>query len=1230
MKKLINLIYFVLFLVFSIPTFSQDLVPNNWSVLNTSGYLVYDVQFINNSTGFAAVVTSGSTGNIMKTTNYGLNWVLLLQNSPISVNITDKKPMGIYFLDENTGFVSSDTKIYKYTSGSAPTLVLTYLNASNQPRRNYINKIIFTNNTTGYSIYTGLDYGDVTWYGRAYKTTNGGNNWYIAKRLPEDGQLDGGHHYLNDIAISGSDNNKIIICGNCRFWNNSNFEQRTLLAYSNDGFNSSSMQRVYEGSYTAVHINTNNDVILLNRELTHNNAQYSYIKLISWGSWSQTPTSLYPFQSPTNYSALDHTAMGFFNDLSGYMLVDNIISNTASKRLYKTTNGGVNWNLDLDAVSTPSGTDGLSTIYNNYFGNFEYALFSWNSSLYMRKIESVSILSNSESGSEANNNIIIDGSSFSSPSYNNWIKPFCNVTFPYYIGDSKVFYKYDDNTLNNTKENYLLQTDKTVEANYKTKQISTVPTALSTLDPSVSVSNSPQIRILKDNNGYVHQVHESMGGVFYTMSTNSGTNWINEEVVNSCKEYQPYSSYINNAADNNSCPALCELRTLKDPAGPFPLADANINVASTWQRYNSGNVEIKIAFREVDNSNNIFWRLYGQSSNYAQNSGVIRNFSASQNYKSKPSIFSAWYNFPYDAGGGITIDPDKNKPFDYLVLVPHLEPATTGNKLVVTARLRGYPAFDCIKNQYLGDNTFIIENSNVTDYAVTSKPFIDGVNRGFILYFTYLMNGNIYYRADKFVTITGSMSPGIGRMSYDEKNDHSSIEISENDHQITRISPDISLRNGRPIVTYRGMSPASKWVQFDNGDGYPLSYTDYPIFVRYKYYSSSAGGEVWSTRAITNSNGVEQKNPNVEGCKNGEAYVLNFKYNNLYKQTAYLQYSPGYCNPGQYPLTDAKLVRGSFYGTSYPYSSPMLLTLNQSGSLYNVSKEIFTISNTRFANVSYLDNLIGTIREQNVNYNFNLGPVIVKNTNLTFENASETSLTNSIEFSNTMVSAPFSLGPNDTLILNGQGYYNYISGNPFLQKNFTVNLMRKSSQGIYMPLFSSAIGVADTIETEYLRGFVFSSDDLPEVDSFYVQLVVDPNSLYQGDVDYGISNAYSPDEVFENGDNSHTLKRVVHFKNGNNHNNVISSIPKTFELSQNYPNPFNPVTNIKYQIPKDGLVTLKVYDITGREIAKLVNEVKPAGFYTVSFNGSNFASGVYFYRIQSGDFVQVKKMLLIK
>jgi len=88
--------------------------------------------------------------------------------------------------------------------------------------------------------------------------------------------------------------------------------------------------------------------------------------------------------------------------------------------------------------------------------------------------------------------------------------------------------------------------------------------------------------------------------------------------------------------------------------------------------------------------------------------------------------------------------------------------------------------------------------------------------------------------------------------------------------------------------------------------------------------------------------------------------------------------------------------------------------------------------------------------------------------------------------------------------------------------------------------------------------------------------------------------------------------------------------PITFRLSQNYPNPFNPTTKINYALPKQGFVTLKIYDITGREIQTLVNEFKQSGYYSIDFNGSSLSSGVYFYKIQSGDFVSVKRMVLIK
>jgi parallel beta-helix repeat protein len=93
---------------------------------------------------------------------------------------------------------------------------------------------------------------------------------------------------------------------------------------------------------------------------------------------------------------------------------------------------------------------------------------------------------------------------------------------------------------------------------------------------------------------------------------------------------------------------------------------------------------------------------------------------------------------------------------------------------------------------------------------------------------------------------------------------------------------------------------------------------------------------------------------------------------------------------------------------------------------------------------------------------------------------------------------------------------------------------------------------------------------------------------------------------------------------------VQSAMPTTFALFQNYPNPFNPLTVLRYSLPVNSYVTLKAYDVVGREIATLVNEQKQAGNYTVPFDASDIASGVYFYKLVSGSFIDVKRMLLIK
>ncbi|MEW6652732.1 MAG: T9SS type A sorting domain-containing protein [Bacteroidota bacterium] len=94
--------------------------------------------------------------------------------------------------------------------------------------------------------------------------------------------------------------------------------------------------------------------------------------------------------------------------------------------------------------------------------------------------------------------------------------------------------------------------------------------------------------------------------------------------------------------------------------------------------------------------------------------------------------------------------------------------------------------------------------------------------------------------------------------------------------------------------------------------------------------------------------------------------------------------------------------------------------------------------------------------------------------------------------------------------------------------------------------------------------------------------------------------------------------------------NEIVETPKSYSLEQNYPNPFNPVTRISYSIAESGFVTLKVFDILGREVSTLVNEVKPTGRFEVEFNASELPTGTYIYRLTAGNYQTINKMLLLK
>ena len=107
---------------------------------------------------------------------------------------------------------------------------------------------------------------------------------------------------------------------------------------------------------------------------------------------------------------------------------------------------------------------------------------------------------------------------------------------------------------------------------------------------------------------------------------------------------------------------------------------------------------------------------------------------------------------------------------------------------------------------------------------------------------------------------------------------------------------------------------------------------------------------------------------------------------------------------------------------------------------------------------------------------------------------------------------------------------------------------------------------------------------------------------------------------------------IFHTTNGGSVgiNNYSGITPAKFLLAQNYPNPFNPTTNIRFYIPEKGQIILKVYDTNGKEISTLLNEVKPQGRYEIELDASNLPSGIYYYKLISGDFSETKKMILIK
>ncbi len=203
----------------------------------------------------------------------------------------------------------------------------------------------------------------------------------------------------------------------------------------------------------------------------------------------------------------------------------------------------------------------------------------------------------------------------------------------------------------------------------------------------------------------------------------------------------------------------------------------------------------------------------------------------------------------------------------------------------------------------------------------------------------------------------------------------------------------------------------------------------------------------------------------------------------------------------------------------------------------------------------------------------------------------------------------------------------------------------------YNPAYKDPIGILpgnDFMDYAPTGILVYTGSQMPELTNKLLVIGMGGGQIYRGLVKCDLGNAPLYDTItaksilmdltgttLMQGSDGHlyicrlsqgTITRFKHDVTGINNNNS----PVGYSVSQNYPNPFNPVTSIRYEIPKEGIVSLKIYNVLGSEVSTLVNETKQQGSYEVTWDAANYPSGVYFYELSADEFTERKKMVLVK
>ena len=743
-------IYFIILSIFFISkiSLSQDMwvetnLPSQFNNLTT-------IKFQNELTGYIGGFV-GSNIEIYKTTDSGLSW----GTQPIwQQGATETYTMDFDFIDLGNGnlrfFISYDKKLVKYENSTNTTIY-------ERDYKNEFNKVKVINNNTVYWLYTG--YYGLAYYGghyamSIYRSTNGGINWTIPVLDSYSQQLETETIILSDINSSPTDPNKVAVSGYLKYHNEN--KSRYLYRYSsdnfennggNDGFLSSGSDNE---SFDKVSYRSDGQIIFLGSlGISKLNVSSNSLELI------------YDTQV-SNPNFVRENGLSFIDNSTGYIaLIDG--------HILKTTNGGYNWVSD-GTIPAQGGNHPPGIIS---FEDVTYYATQFQKKMYSRKIGvNLSIkYDNTTSGTGTMSSL---GTVYSVPSVALLRGGATTISTNKEI-NGNIFYKWNNNYLNYSNAFIPISSSgSTVEANYKTKKYSNSGTA---------INNSVQRRSFRDKFGSVNTIHESMGGIFFTKSTDNGNTFITEEVVND-NPNNP-NSY---ATDNNINSFTSEL--IKPDFYQATISTEKTPVVC-WERREGNTINIKVANRkrQPEPVTDYYWETNENAS--FQITGVTE-----QNFKAFPKVISILRGIaPYTN----PLPPFETDTIYYnFYAIPYFKPDASGSKLMLHCVDEGStpPIVE----------DFEITSGNVSDLSVVSVLSPTSQPYSLDIHMIYKKDNKIYYRKENVQYC--SIGWG-GDICYYP--DSSPFEVSSTDGLTSRWTPDISLRNGNPVVVYRGARICSSY-----------------------------------------------------------------------------------------------------------------------------------------------------------------------------------------------------------------------------------------------------------------------------------------------------------------------------------------------------------------------------------------------------------------------------------